>query len=140
MRRRVIAYVTRERDRRRELLVFDDPEHPHMGVQLPAGRLDEHESLEEGLARELEEETGLTGTRVVRRLCDPNEFIELYGTSRYANYAFEVVAAEAPDAWDHEVLGAGDDAGLVFRCRFVPIAPELRLFGRPDPLLARLLA
>src|SRR5688500_1411874 len=74
MRRRVIAYVTRERDGRRELLVFEDPEHPGMGVQLPAGRLDEHESLEEGLARELEEETGLTGTRVVRRLCDPDEF------------------------------------------------------------------
>ena len=40
MRRRVLAYVTRERDGRRELLVFDQEADPGAGTQVPAGRLD----------------------------------------------------------------------------------------------------
>ena len=41
LRKRVVAYVTRSR----ELLVFDHEGKTH----LPAGRIDAHESLEEGL-------------------------------------------------------------------------------------------
>jgi ADP-ribose pyrophosphatase YjhB (NUDIX family) len=55
----VIAYVTRERDGRRELLVFDNRDHPEAGTQVPAGCLDRGETLEEGLLRELHEEAGL---------------------------------------------------------------------------------
>jgi hypothetical protein len=36
------------------------------------------------------------------------------------------------------VHGQGDDAGLVFRFRWVPIGTALRLFGRAHPLLDRL--
>jgi 8-oxo-dGTP pyrophosphatase MutT (NUDIX family) len=134
-RRRVVAYVIRERDGRRELLVFEDPAHPNMGVQVPAGRIDPGEELEEGLARELEEEAGLTNVRVVREL--PG-FEEHY-PSRYENHGFEVVIeGDAPDEWDHVVGGDGDDAGLTFHYRWVPIAPDLHLFGRPHPLLERL--
>ena len=48
---RVVAYVTRERDGRRELLVFDHRDHPDAGTQVPAGRLEAGEDLEAGLAR-----------------------------------------------------------------------------------------
>jgi 8-oxo-dGTP pyrophosphatase MutT (NUDIX family) len=134
-RRRVVAYVTRDRDGRRELLVFEDPLHPHMGIQVPAGRLDPGEELEAGLARELEEEAGLTNVRIVREL---PEFEDHY-PSRYENHGFEVVIeGDAPDEWDHVVMGEGDDAGLTFRYRWEPIAPDLHLFGRPHPLLERL--
>jgi hypothetical protein len=34
--------------------------------------------------------------------------------------------------------GDGDDAGLVFRYRWEPIRPDLRLFNRRDPVLDRL--
>lgn len=134
-RRRVVAYVIRDRNGVRELLVFEDPVHPHMGVQVPAGRLDPGEELEAGLLRELEEEAGLTNVRVVREL--PG-FEEHY-PSRYENHGFEVViAGDAPDEWEHVVGGDGDDAGLSFYYRWVPIAPDLHLFGRPHPLLERL--
>jgi 8-oxo-dGTP diphosphatase len=57
---RVLAYVTREREGHRELLVFDHRDYPDAGTQVPAGRLESGEDLEAGLRRELEEEAGLT--------------------------------------------------------------------------------
>jgi 8-oxo-dGTP pyrophosphatase MutT (NUDIX family) len=106
-----------------------------MGVQVPAGRLEPDEGLEDGLARELVEETGLARLRVVREL--PG-FEEHY-PSRYENHGFHVVLeGDAPDRWEHVVHGGGDDAGLVFRFRWVPIDAELHLFGRPHPLLRSL--
>ncbi len=135
----MVAYVTRENAGRRELLVFDDPRHPGMGVQLPAGRLDRGEHPEAGLSRELEEETGLRGARIVRLLAGPDDFDRTFGRSRYANHAFHVqVEHETPDEWEHVVTGRGGDAGLVFRCRWLELQPDLRLFKRGDALLARL--
>jgi 8-oxo-dGTP pyrophosphatase MutT (NUDIX family) len=134
-RQRVVAYVTRERNGRTELLVFDHVDFPHLGPQVPAGRLEPGEELEAGLRRELAEEAGLTKIRSLRDL--PG--FEDHYPSRYENHGFHVVLDdEAPDEWDHVVLGEGDDAGLTFRYGWVPIAADLHLFERPHPLLTRL--
>ena len=132
MRQRVLAYVTRERDGVRELLVFDHRDHPEAGTQVPAGRVDPGETLSECLLRELDEEAGLRGEIVCELGRHP-------WPDEYENHAFEVRAAgEPPDAWAHEVHGTGDDAGLVFLYRWEPVRPDLVLFNRPDPLLTLL--
>ena len=134
---RVLAYVTRERDGHKELLVFDHRDHPNAGTQVPAGRLELGEELEAGLLRELEEESGLADARVVRQFATfaPRELP--HGRS-YTNHAFEVEAPGAPDAWEHAVVGDGDDAGLVFRYRWTPLDPEPPLWEGVDPVLSRL--
>ena len=136
---RVLAYVTRERDGRKELLVFDHRDHPAAGTQVPAGRLEPGEELEAGLLRELEEESGLANARVVRKF---GTFAprELPHGQRYTNHAFELEAPGAPDAWEHVVAGGGDDAGLVFLYRWVPLAPAPELWGGSDLVLSRLAA
>jgi 8-oxo-dGTP diphosphatase len=131
---RVVAYVTRERGGRRELLVFDHRDDPDAGTQVPAGRLEAGEHLVAGLARELHEEAGLDGARIVRKLGEFDGQFLGHGEG-YRNHAFEVVAPDAPDAWEHEVFGDGDDAGLVFVYRWEPISPALRLWKGSDPLL-----
>jgi 8-oxo-dGTP diphosphatase len=139
MRRRVSAYVTRERDGRRELLVFDHRDHPEAGTQVPAGRLDPGETLEQGLRRELQEEAGLDRVRILREIAGPEEYDRYFPGSDYANHVFHVEPeAELPDEWDHVVLGDGDDAGLVFRYRWEPIRDDLLLWGKRDPLLRSL--
>jgi 8-oxo-dGTP diphosphatase len=136
-RRRVLAYVTRERSGTRELLVFEHRDIPDAGVQVPAGRLEPDEELEGGLRRELEEEAGLTAVRVVRELPGFEDHYE----SRYENHGFHVVLDErAPDEWEHVVTGDGDDAGLTFLYRWVPIARDLQLFSRPHPRVHELAA
>jgi 8-oxo-dGTP diphosphatase len=134
---RVLAYVTRERDGRRELLVFDHRDHPDAGTQVPAGRLEPDEDLEAGLLRELEEEAGLRDARIVRKFATfgPRE---LPHGRAYTNHAYELEAPGTPEAWEHTVVGDGDDAGLVFRYRWEPISGALRLWGGRDPLLGAL--
>jgi 8-oxo-dGTP diphosphatase len=135
MRRRVSAYVTRERDGQRQLLVFDQND-PEAGTQVPAGRLDPGETLEQGLRRELHEEAGLDRVRIVGEIAGPEDYDRHFPGSDYANHVFHVEPeGELPDEWNHVVLGDGDDAGLVFRYRWEPIRDDLLLWGKKDPLL-----
>jgi putative (di)nucleoside polyphosphate hydrolase len=110
---RVVAYVTRG-DR---LLVFEEEGAP--GLQVPAGRCDDGESLEETLHRELREEVG-TEARIVRELGASTRKRTRYGV--FESHYFHCETDEPRDAWSHVVTGTGDDVGLVFHCRFVPVA------------------
>ena len=134
---RVLAYVTRERDGDKQLLVFEHRDYPDAGMQVPAGRIEPGEELEPGLLRELEEESGLANVRVLRKFGTfaPHELP--HGRS-YTNHAFELEAPDAPDAWEHVVAGDGDDAGLVFLYRWVPLSPAPELWGGIDPVLTHL--
>jgi ADP-ribose pyrophosphatase YjhB (NUDIX family) len=136
VRKRVVGYVTCGR----ELLVFDHKGMPDVPTQVPAGRVDSHETLEEGLRREIEEETGVTGVEIVRELADSAEFERLFGRGVHESHAFHAtVEFDGPDAWEHPVHGTGMDAGLVFLCRWVPLEDPPLLWGKPDPLVERLL-
>jgi ADP-ribose pyrophosphatase YjhB (NUDIX family) len=138
VRKRVSAYVTRERDGRVELLVFDHQGMPDAPTQVPAGRVDAHESLEEGLVREVEEETGLT-VRPVSVLAEPEEHTLLHGPGAHETFAFHAVAdSDGRDAWEHPVSGTGMDVGLVYECRWVPLEECPPLWGKPDPLVEKL--
>src|SRR4051812_11961587 len=130
VRERVVAYVTRGR----ELLVFE-----HAGTtQLPAGRVDPDETLEGGLVREVEEETGAE-VRVVSKLADGEEFAQLFGAHEHETHAFHAVpVAETPDEWTHHVTGTGMDAGLAMPCRWVRLDDRPLIWGSPDPLADRL--
>ena len=135
IRHRVVAYVTRERAGRMELLTIEAVEYPEEGIQVPAGRIDYWETLEEGLRRELAEETGLTAVRIVGELPD----FECNYTTYSQNHAFHLVTEEeTPEAWEHLILGEGVDAGLTHLCRWVPLTPDLELWNARDPMLGRL--
>ena len=135
VRQRVVAYVTRERAGRMELLTIEHRDLPEAGIQVPAGRLEHGESLESGLLRELAEETGLTGARVVREL--PG--FEATYRNFCDNHAFHLVAeTETPKTWEHEVSGEGSDTGLVYLCRWVALREDLHLWNEGDPMLRHL--
>jgi 8-oxo-dGTP pyrophosphatase MutT (NUDIX family) len=135
VRQRAVAYVTRDGAGGTELLTIEEEGDPDRWLQVPAGRLDHGETLEEGLLRELAEETGFTGVRIVRELPD---FEATYRNYSH-NHAFHLVAEEeSPDSWRHRVHGRGTDAGFVHICRWLPLTPDLELWGAPDPMLGTL--
>ncbi|MBA3384831.1 MAG: NUDIX domain-containing protein [Actinobacteria bacterium] len=107
---RVLAYVTREREGRKELLVFDHRDYPSAGTQVPAGRLEPGEELEAGLLRELEEESGLANAHVTHQFGTfaPREL--LHGR-RYTNHAFELEAPGAPDTGSTSLPGTETTPG-----------------------------
>jgi 8-oxo-dGTP diphosphatase len=136
VRQRVVAYITRERHGRTELLTIEHRDLPEAGLQVPAGRVDPGETLEQGVHREVAEETGLHDVRVIRML---PEFEAEY-ENRYESHAFHLVSeSETSDSWEHEVRGEGSDAGLVYVCRWVPLTQDLRLWNGRDPMLRHLL-
>lgn len=61
---KAIAYITRG-DR---FVVFEEPETPSAGIQVPGGTVEPGETLEAAVLREAEEETGLSQLSVVRAL------------------------------------------------------------------------
>jgi ADP-ribose pyrophosphatase YjhB (NUDIX family) len=134
IRKRVVAYVTRGR----ELLVFDHKDQPDVPTQVPAGRVDPDESLEEGVLREVEEETGVSVTGVAE-LADAEDVERLHGALVHETHAFHAVAEPGgPNEWDHHVSGGGMDSGFVFACRWVSLDDCPPLWGKADPLVERL--
>ncbi|HLE30393.1 MAG TPA: NUDIX domain-containing protein, partial [Anaerolineales bacterium] len=60
MKHKVLAYITRRRNGRTQLLVFTHRDFPEAGVQVPAGTVEPDEPVEAALFREVHEESGLT--------------------------------------------------------------------------------
>lgn len=58
---KVTAFVTRESEEGHDLLLF---EHPHAGIQIPAGTVEKDETPEEAVVREVTEETGLASLSI----------------------------------------------------------------------------
>ena len=68
---KVTAFIVRERDGVKELLVF---KHPTAGIQIPAGTVEEGEDIETAVQREAYEETGLQFVEIENYLgCFENE-------------------------------------------------------------------
>ena len=113
LRKRVVVYV----ERGDGLLVFDHRDHPEAGTQVPAGGGDEGEELTEAAIREVREETGV---RLDAELTLLGTHEHLDGLGRPAlSYFFRADAPDGlPTSWQHVVSGNGEDAALVFECRF----------------------
>ena len=62
---KVTAFITRERNGVKELLVF---RHPNAGIQIPAGTVEDGEHLETAVKREVYEETGLQIVKIEKYL------------------------------------------------------------------------
>ncbi|WP_314171647.1 NUDIX hydrolase [Streptomyces winkii] len=140
---RVAAYVIRHRAAVPELLVFDHLGMPEAGTQIPAGGVGTSEEPDRAVLREVAEETGLTAVTVARPVAVEDRPHPATGLPRRTTYFLLGAPAGGLHAWHHTVRGDGDDSGLTFACRFVPLPLARPLadgqdawLGRIDPLWA----
>lgn len=119
LRRRVVVYV----ERADGLLVFDRRDHPEAGTQVPAGGVDQEEGLIEAAIREVREETGVQ-LDAEPTLLGTHEHLDGLGQPAVTTFFHVDAPSGLPRTWQHIVSGRGDDAGLIFECRFDP-APDL---------------
>jgi len=136
---KVAAYLLRQGAAGAELLVFE-----HVGVaaglQVPAGSVEPGEAHADAVRRELQEEAGFAGPApsylgsLIRFFTPGGD--PLPGVTEYHCYGAWVTGL--PDTWEHRVTGGGEDAGLRFRYRWVPLAPPPALAGRQEDGLALL--
>jgi 8-oxo-dGTP pyrophosphatase MutT (NUDIX family) len=128
---RGVAYVLRER----ELLVFEQ-EQTARGLEVPAGRLEPGESLRDAIVREVREEAGVEA-EFVQELGKLEDVAPRYGEVR-VNHFVAMRTDDPRSSWSHAVTGSGDEVGLVFNCRFVPLDAPLELRPPQGAFLHRL--
>src|SRR5262245_16103520 len=120
---KVLAYVLRRgASGELELLVF---QHPTAGLQVPAGTIDEGDSPEAGVVRELAEESGLTGL-AIGGMIDRYVWTHPQTGNRHHRHVFRFDAPQdLPEQWNHVAIGSAEEQGLTFRFRWIPVAAAI---------------
>lgn len=104
--RKAFAYITRGS----KLLVFEQPDSPEAGIQVPAGTIEEGESPEAGVMREAWEETSLEGLKLCCFLGEQSRDMSDYGKDEiHQRYFYHLLCEEAPETWSHGEYSPGDE-------------------------------
>ena len=84
---KITAFITRNYNNDKELLLI---QHPNAGIQIPAGTVEQGETIEEALKREIKEETGLRNITIKKYIgfkenkLENNEFLISKKTKVYS--------------------------------------------------------
>jgi 8-oxo-dGTP diphosphatase len=122
---KVVAYITRRTPGgRTELLVFDHRDYPDAGTQVPAGTVEEGESIEDALVREVCEETGRDDLRVARMIAR-YDWTHPLTLNVHERHVFHLEAPpDVPDEWTWIETSGGEvseEDGYVFVFSWVPL-------------------
>jgi 8-oxo-dGTP pyrophosphatase MutT (NUDIX family) len=102
---KVTAFITRQRGSTTQVLLL---QHPYAGFQFPAGTVEEAESFEAAILREVHEETGLQHAVIIAQL---GELFEQFPGRAFTRCAQTVYARPDTTSFDWATLprGAGVD-------------------------------
>ena len=116
VRSKAFAYITN----RGRLLVFEHPDHPDAGIQVPAGTVEPGEDPADAVLREAREETGLAGLKLAAFLGECEYDMSDFGTNEiHRRYFYHLLSNEVgPDNWVHyetDPTGGNDQGPIRFR-------------------------
>jgi 8-oxo-dGTP pyrophosphatase MutT (NUDIX family) len=136
---KVIAYITRMRSEKKELLVFDHVGMPEAGRQVPAGTVNPEESPFAAVLREVQEESGLSLSQVGREL---GRF-EWYRADRdeihFRNVFHFEIAEPIKDEWLHVVGGSDEDHQLHFKFYWIAVDEAAQALAVDQGIYTKLL-
>jgi 8-oxo-dGTP pyrophosphatase MutT (NUDIX family) len=138
IRQKVLCYIVRDG----QLLVFRHLGQPWdaSGLQVPAGSIRPGESPEAAALREAEEETGLTGLQLVRKLGEVRYDLAPYRPEIQHRHVFELrLQDEPPERWvSRETDPETGGEQPAFECYWIPLAQGHVLSGGQGALLGLL--
>jgi 8-oxo-dGTP pyrophosphatase MutT (NUDIX family) len=113
-----------------DLLLFLHCDHPDAPIQIPGGTIEPGERVEEALMREIEEESGLTGLTIDRKL-GVSEVPSIVNEQEVLQRHCFLLKADpsSQETWIHHVKGTGGDRDLRFEYRWHSIPPDFTLAG-----------
>ncbi|MFJ8119874.1 NUDIX hydrolase [Bacillus mycoides] len=125
--KKVHAYVTREKEGIIQLLVFKHRDIPEAGVRVPGGIADEGETLEAALLRKVQEESGLRHLYIERFLADYIIYVKEKKEYQKCHFFHISLLTDVKDTWEHIVSAGEEDQGSVFHYEWIDVAkcPEL---------------
>lgn len=117
---KVLAYIYREYEGSLQVLVFDHPNVPEVNPQVPAGSLKNNEKPEDGVLREIFEESGLKFNKVDSYLGQFEHFAD-YKNEIHNRHVYTIMSSGLPDSWPHNVKSHDEDNGEIFEYYWLPI-------------------
>ncbi|BCD23034.1 MutT/nudix family phosphohydrolase [Bacillus cereus] len=133
--KKVHAYVTREKEGAMQLLVFKHRDTPEAGIQVPGGTVDEGETLEAAILREVQEESGLRHLCIERFLADYIIHVREKKEYEKRHFFHVTLLTDVKDRWEHIVSAGEEDEGLVFCYEWIDIAKYPELAGKQGEFL-----
>ncbi len=133
--KKVHAYVTREKEGAMQLLVFKHRDIPEAGIQVPGGTVDEGETLEAAILREVQEESGLRHLCIERFLADYIIHVKEKKEYQKRHFFHVTLLTDVKDSWEHIVSAGEEDEGLVFCYEWIDIAKYPELAGKQGEFL-----
>ena len=118
---KVVAYITRETEHGKELLVFRHPRHIKTPIQVPQGTVEVGELVIDGLWRELEEETGRSDFRLIGQIAKVPFYADWRDEWQERNVFHLSAPADTPDDWAYIVTDGESDKGLRFEFFWLPV-------------------
>jgi ADP-ribose pyrophosphatase YjhB (NUDIX family) len=113
-----------------DLLLFEHCDFPDAPIQIPGGGVEPDEPVEEVLMREIEEESGLVGLQIDRKLGVSEVPSIVHPQKMLVRHCFLLkVPRSVPDTWIHCVQGAGEDKDMRFEYKWHSISPDFKLTG-----------
>ncbi|MEH2171877.1 NUDIX hydrolase [Nostoc sp.] len=96
--KKVLAYVTNKD----ELMVFTHTDFPEAGVQVPAGTVEKGEEPSEAVLREIYEESGVKGVRIIELLGIYQYNMTPYRDEIQERYVYHLELTQStPSTWQH---------------------------------------
>ncbi|EMX0191254.1 NUDIX domain-containing protein [Bacillus cereus] len=133
--KKVHAYITREKEGVMQLLVFKHRDIHEAGIQVPGGTIDEGETLEAAILREVQEESGLRHLCIERFLADYIIHVKEKQEYEKRHFFHVTLLTDVKDTWEHIVSAGKKDQGLAFSYEWVNIAKCPELAGKQGEFL-----
>ncbi|PGZ03809.1 NUDIX hydrolase [Bacillus thuringiensis] len=133
--KKVHAYITREKEGVMQLLVFKHRDIHEAGIQVPGGTVDEGETLEAAILREVQEESGLRHLCIERFLADYIIHVKEKQEYEKRHFFHVTLLTDVKDTWEYIVSAGEKDQGLAFSYEWVNIAKCPELAGKQGEFL-----
>ncbi|TMV45891.1 NUDIX hydrolase [Paenibacillus mesophilus] len=136
---KVTAYLTAVREGEQALLVFEEEDFEHLGLQVPGGTVMAGESLEDALLREIREEAGIEQAVIRAYLGEHSYVSEKLGCELTRHYYWLEATELVPGRFTHVVTSDDEDNGWIYHYRWIPFAdsPPV-LYGQLGQYLVKL--
>ncbi|WP_242144724.1 MULTISPECIES: NUDIX domain-containing protein [unclassified Bacillus cereus group] len=136
-RKKVYAYITREKEGMMQLLVSKHRDMPKERIQIPGGIVRPEESLEAAILRKVMEETGLRHLYIERFIDDYMIYVKERQEYEKHHFFHMSLLTEVKDIWEHIVIKENEN--ITFCYEWVDIEGCPVLTGKQDEFIYRLL-
>jgi 8-oxo-dGTP pyrophosphatase MutT (NUDIX family) len=127
-RRRAYLYITRELGEQLQVAVFRHPDEVMtLGIQVPGGTIEPHETPAAGALREAFEESGIDSFVGLHLLARDSWHGDHDDIERERYFYQLCVAQPLPDSWKHTVSDGELDKGMVFEYRWLSVTEAQRV-------------